>query len=234
MRRVAALLCLWTTAVAAPCQALRTFVARNGTFQIDLPADWRELSPSEARTLAARPGAPAELGYVEPRAFYAIGPVDAWLRGEFDGPWLWVVEQGNEWLIGDDFAAELTEMWREKGERTGVTHTVSAVRRQPIGAEAHEALVALRTTTTAAGVAQRSLDVHAPTAGREVSLSFTSPLASFDRWHAEFERWLATLRFARRARGTPTLTDRLWTPLLTGGVVTLLLVVLYRQTRRRS
>lgn len=229
-----AVVCTLALAAVAPSQRLQTYVARNGTFQLDLPATWRELAPSEARTIGAMAGAPKELGYVEPRSFYAVGPVDEWLQGRFDTPWLWVVEQGNEWLIGDDFAGELATMWRERGAATGVSYELQQIGREPVGPDRHEVLTAQRTATPREGPAVRCLDLHAPTGGRQVSLSFTSPLAAWDRWQPEFRRWIATLRFARSAQGTPDLSDRVWTPLLTGAAVSLLLLLLYKRTRRRS
>jgi hypothetical protein len=233
MRRFAAALLAAAQLVPASAQQ-HTFVARNGTFQLELPATWRQLAPAEARTIAALPGAPADLGYVEPRLFYAIGPVDDWLQGRFDAPWLWVVEQDNEWVVEDDFAARLQAMWRAKGEATGVRHELAEVRRDRVGPQQHPALTARRTSTPRTGATTVSLDVHAPTGGRQVSLAFTCRAEQFAQWEPEFRRWLATARFARPAQGEPELSDRLWTPLATGAVVTVLLLLLYKHTRRRS
>lgn len=78
-----------------------------------------------------------------------------------------------------------------------------------------------------------SLDVHAPTAKQQITLSFTASPEAFDRWRPEFERWLSTLTFARVAEKPTTIAERLWTPLLVGAVVGLVLVLLYRYTRTR-
>ena len=59
------------------------------------------------------------------------------------------------------------------------------------------------------------------------------PPEAFDRWRPEFERWLSTLTFARVAEKPTTIAERLWTPLLVGAVVGLVLVLLYRYTRTR-
>jgi hypothetical protein len=232
MRRLAAVLAL-AVATATPAQELKPFVARSGTFQIDLPVSWRQLAPGDARTIAELPGAPKELGYVEPRLFYAIGPVDDWLQGRFDSPWLWVVEQENEWVVDDDFAERLAQMWREKGDTVGIVHELAGTGRANVGPKAHPVLTTLRTSTPKEGVATRSIDVYAPTGGRQVSLSLTCRADAFDRWQPEFRRWLDTLRFARPANGQPSLSDRLWTPLLTGAVVTVVLLLLYKHTRRQ-
>ncbi len=229
--RLAALLTVVAT-TAAPSQQ-QSFVARNGTFQIELPASWRELSPGEARTIADLPGAPQELGFVQPRMFYAVGPVDDWLQGRFDGPWLWVVEQDNEWVVEDDFAERLAAMWRAKGESAGVRYEVTDARRDLVGPQQHAVLTAVRNSVPQQGPALRSFDVYAPTGGRQVSLSFTCRQDQWDRWLPEFRGWLATVRFARPSHGSPQLSDRLWTPLLAGAVVTILLVLLYKHTKRQ-
>lgn len=231
MRRLSAALLSILAAAAAPAQQ-RPFVARNGTFQIDLPIDWRQLAPNEARTIGTLPGAPTELAYVEPNSPYAIGPVDDWLRGDFDTPWLWVVEQGNEWIVEDDFAERLRQLWHENSTVTGVQHEVSAVRRDTVGPQDHAVLTALRTSTGPAGGAVRRLDVYAPSGGRQISLSFSCRSERFAAWESQFRSWLSTVRFARPAQGEPQLADRLWTPLLTGALVSLVLLGLYKYTRR--
>lgn len=225
---------LLTAGLAVAAAQEVPFVARNGSFRIELPAGWRELAPSEARRIGAMPGAPADLGYVEPRMFYAVGPVEQWLAGDFDSPWLWVVEQDEEWLVEDDFAEKLAAMWQQSGRERGVEYTVTGAGREPMGPDAHEVLTAVRTMTPPTGPALRSLDVHAPSGGRMLSLSLTCRADTFDRWQPEFRRWLSTLRFARRAHGEPELGDRLWSPLLTGAAVALVLLLLYKRTRRRG
>ena len=85
-------------AIACPAQTpLREFRNRAQTFRIDLPADWRQLAPNEALRIGENPKAPAELCLAQPGRFYAVGPVDEWLAGVFTSPWVYVVEQDNEW-----------------------------------------------------------------------------------------------------------------------------------------
>ena len=69
---------------------------------------------------------------------------------------------------------------------------------------------------------------------KEISLCFTCPAAEFARWDQEFHRWLQTLAFAQAPRGEPKLSDRLWTPILSGVVVGIVLLLLYKHTRRRG
>jgi len=233
MRRLAAALLVFAATTAAPAQQ-QTFVAQNGTFQIELPPGWRTLSPGEARTIGSLPGAPMQLGFVQPRLFYAVGPVDEWLQGRFEQPWLWVVEQDNEWVVEDDFAERLSEMWRENGAARGMQHELTATGREAVGPQQHAVLTAVRRTIQPEGPPLRSLDVYAPTGGRQVSLSLTCRDDQFDRWQPEFRSWLQTVRFARPAQGQPELSDRLWTPLAAGAVVTILLLLLYKHTHRQQ
>ena len=100
--------------------------------------------------------------------------------------------------------------------------------------EAVDAIVAVRTSTPPEPApARRSLDVYAPTARQQITLSFACAPEQFDRWRPEFRRWLDTVTFARVARAQPSLGERLRTPLIVGGIVGVILVVLYRHTHAR-
>ena len=226
---------LLTAALAGQQLPTEQFRNASGTFELQLPAGWRQLAPNEARALADQPGVPSELTYVEPRQFYAVGPVEAWQRGDFGGPWLWVVEQNNEWQVEGDVAARLAQMWREKGEGNGIRHDLRDVKQEPVGTQARAAITAIRASTPPPpAIATTSLDAHAPSGGQQISLSFVCPTTEWSRWEPEFRRWLATLTFARQAREERSVGDRLWTPLITGAVVSLILLLLYRHTRRRG
>lgn len=209
----------------------------DNTFELILPANWRALAPNEARKLGETPTTPTTLCLAQPRAFYAVGPVDAWLAGDFGGAWIYVVETEDEWHVEDDFAAVLAESWRQRSERTGERNEVSAIERRPVGVQQYEAVLSQRLCTPAAPRPPiRSLDVHSPCGGRQLTLSFQCAPEAFPRWEPEFRRILASLRFARPPRSKGSLGDRLWTPILTGGVVSLVLLVLYkrRQLQRRG
>lgn len=258
MRRCRLLPCLWLLAVAASAQqpdgappsrpaappvtprafpadeATARFANRNASFHIQLPAQWRQIAPGEARTVGERREAPPKLGFAQPNHFYAVGPVDQWLAGDFRGAWLYVVEQDAEWHIGDHWQDDLRAMWREEGAASGNRHELTNLRRAKVGTQGVEALLAERTTTPPDGrPVVRSLDVHAPCGGRQVSLSFCCPPERFGAEEASFVAALATLTFARLPREQQSLGDRLWSPLLTGGAVALVLLLLYKHTRGR-
>ncbi len=230
---LAPLLALAVTGTATG-QASQVFRNHNGTFQLEVPANWRQLAPNEARTIGENAAAPTRLCLVQPRHFYAVGPVDAWLAGDFTAPWLYVVEQQDEWFVGDDFAADLQAMWENEGKATGHRHRLSAIRREKVGVQGIDAVIAERVDTAPDGrPAVASLDVHTPAGGQQITLVWCSRPEDFSAAAPGFLRSLASLKFARPPRAQQSLGDRLWTPLVTGGLVALVLLVLYKHTRGR-
>ncbi|HEB52784.1 MAG TPA: hypothetical protein ENI87_05975 [bacterium] len=224
-------------AVAVPSQqtpSLTTFRNYNQTFQIELPTGWRQLAPNEARRIGEDPRSPVELRLAQPTRFYAVGPVDRWLAGDYSGPLLFVHEQAEQWHVDSDYAATLRASWRSHGEANDVRHELADIHRERVGTQQVESILALRTSTPRPPApARRSLDVHAPTARQQITLAFTCSPDAFDRWHPEFRAWLKTVTFARIAPEPATLADRLWTPVVTGAVVGVVLLLLYRHTRSR-
>lgn len=213
---------------------LTTFRNLNGTFHIELPAAWRQIAPNEARDIGAQPAAPRRLALAQPRHFYAVGPVASWRAGDFSGPWLYVVEQDSEWFVEDDFAAQLRASWDAESAASGDRHELANVVRTKVGTQQVEVVMATRTCSPTDGrPAVKSLDVHAPAGGSQVTLSFGCPPEQFAAMEPTFRRWLATLTFARIQQRQASLGDRLWTPLITGGVVGLVLLLLYKHTRGR-
>jgi len=232
-----ALLNLATLAPTVAAQeepATATFRNYNRTFQIELPTGWRQIAPGEAVRVGEHPDAPSILRLAAPRNYYAIGPIDRWLEGDFSGPWLYVFEQRDEWHVDDDYADTLRELWRKHGEANGVEHELRGIHLEKLGTQQVECIVATRTTTPKPPARKRTtLDVHAPTHRQQITLSFAASTAAFDRWQPEFRKWLDSLTFARTAEPAQSLGERLWTPILTGAVVGLVLVLLYRYTRSR-
>ena len=149
---------------------LRQFTNLNRSFHIDMPAGWRQLAPGEALQLAAMPSCPEDLRSAQPRMFYAVGPVDRWLAGDFTGPWLYAVEQGNEWFVEDDFAGMLAARWHERGQATGVRYDLAEVRTGKVGPAGHDVRLAVRTSQKGDARATKSLDVYAPAGGQQFTL----------------------------------------------------------------
>ncbi len=215
-------------------QPLQQFRNRNGTFHIDLPAGWRQIAPNEARTIQENGNAPARLGLAQPHHFYAVGPVDAWLAGDFSGPWLYLVEGASEWYLSDDYAQDLTTMWAAEAAASGERHEVTNIQRAKVGTQAVEVIMATRLNTPVGSrPAVQCLDVHSPAGGRQVTFSFSCDPQHFAAHEPTFRSWLQTLTFARLPRGQASLGDRLWGPIVTSVAVGLILLLLYKHSRSR-
>jgi hypothetical protein len=221
-------------APAPPGEPTTRFRNTGQSFQLDLPAGWRQLAPNEARRLGENPRAPLPLRFAQPHLTYAVGPVDQWLADRFDAPFVHVAESQEPWHLGDDFATALADAWQRLGQARGETHTLRSVVRERVGTQQVEAIVAVRLAApTAGGPAIQSLDVHCPDGGRQVTLSFCSPPEQFATHEPSFRRWLATLTFARIPKAPATLSDRLWPAAITSAIVCLLLWYAWRRTRAR-
>lgn len=220
----------------APADATKTtarFQSRSLTWAMELPADWRQVSPDESRSL--RDVLPGDVGRTNPMSYYCVGPVEQWKAGRYDGIHLWVVEQDGEWVLsGVDVAAELRAKWAAAGPPLQMAYSVAEVRNLELGRDRLPAVESIRLAEPADGSRPiRSLDVHVPTGARTVSFSFRCWAEDFDQHVASFRRMAETVTVARKPRGEVTLSDRLWTPLITGGIVGVILLVLYRRMRRR-
>lgn len=224
-------------AATAPAQAnlpAQPFVNRNGSFHIKLPADWRQIAPNEARKVGELPQSPTKLGLAQPNHFYAVGPIERWLAGDFANSWLYVVEQDAEWFVADAWQDDLRAMWDAEGKASGCSHRLERLERAKVGSQEVDALTAVRVTVPADGrQPTTSFDVYAPAGGKQLSLSFTCLSERFEAELPAFRAAVATLTFARAAKAQATLGDRLWTPLLTGGGVAIVLLLIYKQTRGR-
>lgn len=229
------LLCLWLVPLQQDAAGpdLAPFQNRANTFRISLPAAWRQIAPSETAALAAAiPGLPYDLRQNEPQLFYGVGPVAQWLQGNFEGAYLYVVEQDQEWRLEGDLRERLQQMWANKGAVDGNRYETLAAAKAELGPDRNPAVLAERRIAAPSGRVQRSIDAHVPTGGRQVTLSLVCDERDYDRLEAPMREWLATLQLARRARGEVTLSDKLWTPLLAGAAVGAVLLILYRRTRR--
>jgi len=214
-------------------QATRPFTNRAGSFRIDLPADWRQLGPAELKALTTTlPSLPQDVTQNVPHLFYAVGPIDRWMRGEFDGEYLYVVEQDAEWHLDGDLKARLQQMWSAKAADDGQSYEILSAERAQLGADANPAVIVERRIRTKAGETLRSLDLHVPTGGREVTLCLATRDDAFEKKRSELIARANTLSLARRSRGETKLSDRLWTPLAAGAVVGILFLILYRRSRR--
>lgn len=211
---------------------LQQFGNLNKSFHIDVPKGWRQISPNEALLLGENAATPLDFRRAEPRSQYAVGPVDHWMTGDLGGAWLFVTEIGEEAVIPEDYEKQLREMWDEHSKATGTAQAVTDVQREKVGPQHHPVITARRTATPPNSRPTRSLDVYVSSGRQQITLSFTTWAGDFEHWEPQFREWLQTAVFARPPKEGQKLSDRLWTPLITGGVVAVLLIALYKHTHR--
>ena len=232
--RLAAAFSFCLAATQTSSTVAEKFENYNHTFQLELPEGWRQIAPNEAVALKDQPDAAPGLYPTQPRLMYTVGPIDDWLNGDLSGAWLRVIERKDTWYIGDNFESFIREHWRQASGNTDVAHQIDDVSLVKIGTQQVECITAIRTSTPPPQrPATRSLDIHIGTANQQLTLSFGAALADFDKWQPKFHDWLESLVLARVAEAPQTLSDRLWTPLLVGGAVGLVLLLLYKHTRAR-
>ncbi|MFK7741292.1 MAG: hypothetical protein AB8H80_13310 [Planctomycetota bacterium] len=206
----------------------------NQTFQLDLPDGWRQISPNEARQIGEDPNSPPELRLAQPTLMYAVGPIERWLEGDYSGPMLFVREQRDQWYIDEDYKQTLRDAWRAHGEINNVEHELDDIGKEKLGTQEVECIVATRTRTSGDNSAPlRCLDVYAPTARQQIGLTFACEPERFERHLPAFRSWLDSLTFARLAQEQASLGDRLWGPIVIGGLVGIVLIVLYKRTSAR-
>jgi hypothetical protein len=193
--------------------------ARLSRYRITLPEGWRQLTPAEVRIL--RPKLPADLReMVLPGTLDRFGPVDSWLKDGFDGRCLTVVEKEGEPPLDAEGLATIRSWVEARG--TYVSGKLATV-----GPNHHPVLeVVSRIPPT------RALEVYAPTGGRVIIFQFRANEDDFAAALPLFRQALETLVFARKPDGPPKLSDRLQNAAIVGAIVGLVLLVLYKWSRK--
>jgi hypothetical protein len=226
-RAAAAALCC--AIAAAQVEPTGRFRNRNQTFELDLPADWRQPAPDEVRE-QLRSVLPDDLHRMDPYRIYAVGPVDRWLRSGFDGVLLQVVEGDQDW---DEFASSIETHWQSSGAASRIHYELSDIHKAKVGPQQLEVIECVRHTVPEGSARPfTSLDVYAPPGGRTLLLAFRTWDQDFTARLPELQRWADSLTFASNARTRSGLTDRLLMPVGTGLLVGALLLWLYRRNRR--
>ncbi len=198
------------------------------------------MSPAEARSLRSQ--LPESAQTTQPRDFYVLGPVAKWLESGFDGVFLQVIEQGEEWAMDSTVADRVKEHWRQvPGEHQIVEARLVALGRvsNPGGIEAGdltptpECLVCVRESQAPGDEPIKALEAYVPTGGRQLILSCQCPGPDLAQHRPQFERILGSLALARGSRGAATLGNKLWTPWLWGAGVFIALLILRRVAQKR-
>ena len=209
-------------------QESQRFMSVTRSFSIELPVSWRQVTPAELVDL--RPLLPPDIHFTRPHAFYTLGPVDRWISGDYDGIHLVVQEQANELSMDSEGIKRIQSHWQEVSGKEGLRQQLLSSEVTEVGPDNHPAIVCERLIEPEEpGPAIQSLDAYVPTGGRQILLSFRSLKDDFPNNLPEFHEMLATVSFARTARGAETLGSKLLLPAIVGAFVGLMLLVLHRR-----
>ena len=227
----------WVLATVLPFLApqaaedTRHFIS-TGVFSLDLPADWRQMTPAESVALWKRGVVPEDMSLTHPTTLFSLGAVDRWSSVGFDGIALQTRIEESEPAMNSAAAMSIARHWNEGAQEFGFEYQAEVPAVVAIGPEEHPALQGLRTARSPDGKEWKALDTYVPSGGRTVILSFRAPADRFAQWEARFRNFLSTARFARRPRGAVDLKDRLLWPLAVGALVGIGLLVLRKMARK--
>ncbi len=209
-------------------QETQRFMSLTRSFSIEIPVSWRQVTPAELVDL--RPILPPDIHITRPREFYTLGPVERWIGGDYDGIHLVVQEQGNELSMDSEGIDRIRSHWQEVSGKEGIRQQLLSSKVTEVGTDGHPAIVCERLIEPEEPRPPiQSLDAYVPTGGRQILLSFRCLRDDFPDNLPEFYKMLATVSFARTARGAETLGSKLLLPAIVGAFVGLMLLVLYRR-----
>lgn len=209
-----------------------TYHDRGMAFSIEFPKRWRQLTPNEA--LQLRPGMPADLAHlVNPGVNDRFGAVDSWLKEGFDGICLTIEREEGEPDLVEDTLKQFEAALQDHNAKGGIQYETESLAIVPIG----EAEIPMVQWCVSAKDAQArplagELRFLVPTGGMTLKFTFRSAPEAFDAAQPGFHRMIARLVLNRPAEGRKELSDKLKMPLIIGGVVGLILLMLYALNRR--
>lgn len=192
---------------------------RPSRYRIQLPEGWRQMTPGEVRTLRSK--LPPDLReMVKPDVLDRFGPVERWLKEGFDGRALTVGQQEGEPALDEEGLAAIRSRVEERG-------TYVSGKLTKVGLKDHPALEVVRQISS-----MQALEIYAPTGGALIVFQFRANVDDFNAALPQFRRAIATLEFAREPKGPAKLSDRLQNAAIVGAIVGLVLLVLYKWSRK--
>lgn len=215
-------------ALGIPVQDGQKWISQNRSFAIELPVSWRQVTPAELPGL--RDVLPPDIHTTRPRDFYTLGPVDRWIAGDYDGVELVVQEQGVELPMDREGVDYILEHWAKVSGNGGLKQEVLSWEFTEVGPDDNPAILCERLIEIeGSGKSIQSLDAYVPTGGRQILLSFRARREDFSTELPRFREMLESATFARAARGSQKLGDKLLLPAVAGAFVGLLLLALRRR-----
>ena len=203
---------------------------RSQLFSLVLPADWRQITPDEARTLRASGsgGFSRDLLDPKPAEFYPYGNVDRWLADKrFDGRCMSVIVSDGEPAEGDEALTAIRQYAAEYTQAGRGSYEILASQWTQVGPDAHPAIECLsRRQTPDDARPIRLLELFAPSGGRTIVLAWRAFDDDFDAAEPVFREAADSLRFAREPRGQRDLSNDIIYIAVIGAIVGLLLAVM--------
>ena len=207
------------------------FVDPLQAYSFVLPAGWRQITPDEHRLL--RDKLPRDVATrLIPTRIDRFGDVDQWLKEGFDGRCLTIHREDGEPAMTAETLKEVRETAQSKSASTAFRYVIEDLEIGTVGEHAHPAIVSrLKVAHSEAGELARVLEFVIPTGGKTVRFSYRAGPKDFDAALPIFRKSAETLEIASPPRGRKELSDKLEMPLIIGGVVGLVFLVLYKMRR---
>lgn len=230
MLMVRSLLVLILTCTAIQAQDAPVHRDPRRDYTLELLPGWRQLTPDEGRAL--RQKLPPDLATrIVLTQLDRFGAIDSWLNDQFDGRCLTIAREDSEPEMTAATLEEVRTLVAERNEGSPFQIEIVDLDLSELGETKIPVIASTIRLTKDGKPFARALEFLIPTGGRTLRLSYRTAPVDFASAEAAFRRSAASLVLRRPAEGAKDLADKLEMPLIIGGVVGLILLVLYK-TRR--
>lgn len=199
-----------------------------GAITMDLPMEWRSLTPNEALDLLD--SAPYPLHDVRPGAYEIYGRVDAWLTEGFDGEALVIGRKDGERPVDETNLAELTE-YANQVDPGGNRRTMRSGKIGAVGFDDHPAFLFEIDYETEDRGTFRLFETFASTVGDEYLIQHLT-VSTLEGAEEKAATLRSAMRFVAPPEDPEELPDRLLDAALVGGAIGLLLIGLRALIRK--
>lgn len=227
---VRCLLPLILICAAIPAQDAPVHRDSRRDYTLELLPGWRQLTPDEGRAL--RPKLPADLATrIVLTQLDRFGAIDAWQKDQFDGRCLTIAREDSEPEMTAATLDEVRSIVAARNQDSPFQIEIVELKLAELGETKIPVIASTIRLTQNGKPFAEALEFLIPTGGRTLRLSYRASPADFAAAEPLFRRSAASLVLRRPAQGPKDLADKLEMPLIIGGVVGLILLVLYK-TRR--
>lgn len=200
-------------------------------YSVELPPAWRQMTPVEARDLRSK--MPRDVGTLLVLSrIDRFGAVDDWIARGFDGRCLTVTREDGEPALTNDTLQQVREVAKERSATTEFGYEIQNLELSTVGGRHHPAIESTILVRTKDGEAiAKLLEFIVPTGGKTLRFSFRASPQDFPAAETVFRATAGSLQIARPPEGRKELSDKLRMPLIIGGVVGLIFLVLYKMRK---